>query len=132
MIFHIKLRLIFGATIISMISLLLVNESNCHMEELIDDVPRIDNLTCTCERVYVPVCATDNRTYINECYFNCLNKYRIVLDSEERKAMGTNPIDLNKYNMSIMWRGPCVSTRFDKVIDLEYIAHYDYHHFPWS
>ncbi|CAD0205844.1 unnamed protein product [Chrysodeixis includens] len=43
----------------------------------LDDLPRLHEQDCGfCERVYFPICATDNKTYTNECRFRCLNSQR--------------------------------------------------------
>ncbi|XP_048006992.1 uncharacterized protein LOC125242274 isoform X2 [Leguminivora glycinivorella] len=46
-----------------------------------------------CPRVYLPVCASNNRTFTNECFINCLNF---------RNTDVTNFTKVKKYRM-----GPC-------------------------
>ncbi|XP_075986325.1 uncharacterized protein LOC142983276 [Anticarsia gemmatalis] len=55
----------------------------------VDHYPHLRYLTChNCERVYVPVCASDNRTYTNECHMNCMNSKRSYQDRVRVRRYG--------------------------------------------
>ncbi|RVE46565.1 hypothetical protein evm_008800 [Chilo suppressalis] len=58
---------------------------------VVDDLPFLQDEDCSsCERVYVPVCASNNVTYTNECRYNC------VKDAWEPK-------------LTILHYGPCLT-----------------------
>ncbi|PZC76866.1 hypothetical protein B5X24_HaOG204048 [Helicoverpa armigera] len=47
----------------------------------IEDFPYQSNQTCDeCYRIYVPLCASDNETYTNECRFRCIMSKKQVED----------------------------------------------------
>ncbi|XP_052758089.1 uncharacterized protein LOC116413240 [Galleria mellonella] len=71
---------------------LIVNNGTFIMNKtlLVDDLPYLTERDCySCLRVYVPLCASDNKTYVNECKFNCINKKRP--EKEQAKILRYGP-----------------------------------------
>lgn len=45
-----------------------------YMKRIVDFLPPLEKIfNCDCPRIYIPICATDNRTYTNVCWMNCMN-----------------------------------------------------------
>lgn len=44
-----------------------------YFREVNDSLPLIEEIqNCKCPRIYLPVCASDNKTYTNLCWMNCV------------------------------------------------------------
>ncbi|XP_055296390.1 serine protease inhibitor dipetalogastin-like [Sitodiplosis mosellana] len=62
-------------------------------DEKADDLP-VDEL-CICTEEYLPVCASDDQTYANECMFNCEKRKKIDLTRKYRGECG-EPIEIRE------------------------------------
>lgn len=61
------------------------------------DIPSLDAIPATpqclgCPRVYYPICADDNMTYVNECRMNCVNENR--QKNPKAKFVRTGPCEV--------------------------------------
>ncbi|RVE43670.1 hypothetical protein evm_011669 [Chilo suppressalis] len=47
------------------------------IQNITDTLPPLEDIhDCDCPRIYIPVCGSNNKTYTNICYMNCLNMNR--------------------------------------------------------
>lgn len=54
-----------------------IDFQNWFMLKIRDPLPLLETIkNCDCPRIYIPICGTDNKTYTNLCWMNCMNRKR--------------------------------------------------------